>query len=389
MTVAEFMQHRTLFRDKYRYVLGPSVAIMPDGSWIVAFNLGVMREVGPNSPRPWLHPPSDPEYRNVIIRSTDRGEIWDAPRVFPGYEWFGVENPGLCVLRNGDILASVYRRRFVPIETAQQRTDLLGAVDRAPYPWIVAHDGTYVHRSKDGGRTWLETVEVSTEPYISGYTPRGPVELDDGVLFLPLAAADPFYDIYFSERGIAQEPSGNERNADGSIRISKSAAFIAISRDGGNNWQETREIARDPGVNFYEPALAYLTSGRLLCHLRASSEGEGYLYQVISDDGGITWTPPARIPMWGFPADIVQLGDGRVLSVYGHRRPPFGIRACISDDDGSTWNMENEIILRDDLPSGNLGYPTSIVLEDDTVFTVYWGEEPDGVTTIQGTYYHP
>ena len=75
--------------------------------------------------------------------------------------------------------------------------------------------------------------------------------------------------------------------------------------------------------------------------------------------------------------------------MYGHRREPFGIRACVSPDDGETWDIDNEIIIRDDLGSSNLGYPTSIVLEDGTVFTVYWGEDDEGVTTIQGSYYKP
>jgi hypothetical protein len=93
--------------------------------------------------------------------------------------------------------------------------------------------------------------------------------------------------------------------------------------------------------------------------------------------------------MWGYPAHIVQLADGRVLSVYGHRRPPFGIRACLSSDDGDTWDVDGELIIRDDLPNTNLGYPTAIVLYDGTVFTAYWGEDAEGVTTIQGTYFRP
>ena len=59
---------------------------------------------------------------------------------------------------------------------------------------------------------------------------------------------------------------------------------------------------------------------------------------------------------------------------YGYRRPPLGVRACLSSDCGKTWDLANEIVLRLDggtLPEQNrkvadadLGYPTSVQLAD-------------------------
>ena len=392
-------RHVTVFREQHRYVLGPSVAIAANGDWLVAFNMATRREVGRYSPKPWLHPPSDPDYRNYLARSTDGGESWDYPRVLPGYDWHGLEHAGLCVLRNGDLLASHYRRQFHALETAE-KLDLAGAVHQSPYPWVVAHEGTHVHRSRDHGLTWGETVRVDTAPYISGYSPREAVELADGRLLMPLAAADPFYDVYFEEMhheghrvmgGHQPPPLGNERDADGNIAPGKSAAFVAISTDGGSSWRRTLECARDPQVNFYEPALVRLREGRLICHLRTedSDAGGGYLYQVSSDDDGATWSPVRRLPIWGSPAHLVQLADGRVLSVYGHRREPFGIRGCLSADGGESWDIPGELVIRDDLVQRVIGYPTSIVLDDGHVFTVYWDEDAVGVTSIVGTFYMP
>ena len=127
----------------------------------------------------------------------------------------------------------------------------------------------------------------------------------------------------------------------------------------------------------------------LISHLRTEGPGEGYLYQVSSDDGGHTWTKPWRTPMWGCPAHIIQLHNGQIVSVYGHRRKPYGIRACISNNEGRTWEYKNEIPIRDDLTKPVIGYPTAIVMEDDTVFVVYWVEDSTGVTSIQGTFFHP
>ena len=98
---------------------------------------------------------------------------------------------------------------------------------------------------------------------------------------------------------------------------------------------------------------------------------------------------PVGHPCGGQPAHIVQLPDSRVLSVYGHRREPFGIRACLSADEGDTWDIKQELIIRDDIPKRVIGCLTAIVLDDGTVFAVYWTEDPVGVTAIEGTYLKP
>ncbi|MBC8509715.1 MAG: exo-alpha-sialidase, partial [Chloroflexi bacterium] len=103
-----------LFTEKYRYVLGPFIARAANGDWLVTFNMSARREIGPYSSRRFLHPPYDPEYRNYMIRSRDAGKTWELPRVVPGYEWSGTEHVALCVLQNGDILASFYQRKYFP-----------------------------------------------------------------------------------------------------------------------------------------------------------------------------------------------------------------------------------------------------------------------------------
>ena len=64
----------------------------------------------------------------------------------------------------------------------------------------------------------------------------------------------------------------------------------------------------------------------------------------------------------------------RILCTYGYRRPPFGERACLSDD-GITWDPANEVIIRDDAPNGDLGYPASVELDSSRILTIYY--QPD------------
>ena len=99
-----------------------------------------------------------------------------------------------------------------------------------------------------------------------------------------------------------------------------------------------------------------------------------------------TWSAPERTPLYGHPGQLLVLHDGRLLCTYGRREAPFGIRACLSVDGGRTWQVEKEIVIRDDLPNGDLGYPTTIEYEPGRLFCCYYGQEPDGVTCVQGTY---
>ena len=74
------------------------------------------------------------------------------------------------------------------------------------------------------------------------------------------------------------------------------------------------------------------------------------------------------------------------MCTYGLRTAPFGIRACLSVDGGRTWQTDGEIVVRDDLPNGDLGYPTTIEYEPGKLFVIYYGQAQDGITCIQGTY---
>ena len=69
------------------------------------------------------------------------------------------------------------------------------------------------------------------------------------------------------------------------------------------------------------------------------------------------------------PAALVTR-DGRIVIVFGRRRPPYGIGGVISDDLGETWSQE--FVLRDDGASGDCGYPVITELDDDRIFTAYY-----------------
>ena len=62
---------------------------------------------------------------------------------------------------------------------------------------------------------------------------------------------------------------------------------------------------------------------------------------------------------------------------YGHRRKPFGNQARVSSDHGKTWT--DPVIVSGDGVGGDLGYPTTVQLDDGSLVTV-WYEKMAGST---------
>lgn len=357
----------TVFREEHIYASHPAIEALSDGSWLVAFNY-----VRRHPER--LHPPEDPFVRNVICRSADRGRSWRMPEFVPDFDWYGVECPGIRQLKNDTVVLSQFRFAWYSLGAARRRRAVGERIaislerrcfteeftdadwERSRYSWARGFHGLYLHFSMDGGRTFSRTVRVDTAPYRDGYSRTGVVELSDGRIAYAL-----------------EEHPYLRHN------------FILFSEDGGLTWSPPTLLCETRGLMDGEPDLLEVAPGRLLCVLR-DSRNTGYLHFCRSDDGGQTWSAPKRSPLFGHPGQLLKLRDGRVLCTYGRRSAPFGIRACLSEDSGQTWLVDEEIVIRDDLPVGDLGYPASIEYAPGEVFVCYYGQEEDGVTGVAGTY---
>lgn len=357
-----------VYKAQHAYSSHACVTRHPDGDWLVAFSQSLERS-------PYQHPPSDPQFYNFITRSRDEGVTWETPRVAPGYNWHGVEVPGISALTNGNVLLNQWKFHWFPIEEARKLSsrgerEIFLCLDREwkpasssddwdahPYPYARADGGAWVHISADGGRTWDHSSEVGIAPYRGAFSPKGVLELDNSDLILSLGSHD---------------------------YCQLESSFCVRSRDGGRTWGSPLEVARKPGLIFSEPSSTQTVKGTVLMVSR--EENVGHIYISTSIDNGVTWGLPRELPVYGFPSHCLALKDGRVVIVYGRRRAPFGIRAIVSDDDGKTWGKE--ILIRDDLPNNNLGYPSVIEYQPNKLFTAYYGETPDGVTCIQGTFFN-
>ena len=86
------------------------------------------------------------------------------------------------------------------------------------------------------------------------------------------------------------------------------------------------------------------------------------------------------IGVWGQPSHLARLADDRLLMTCGYRREPFGNRARLSEDHGRTWG--EPITISDDGTNTDLGYPSSVQLDDGSLVTVWYeklAERPNAV----------
>ena len=353
------MEHSIVYKDSGAYSCFPDILRRSNGELWVSFRLAGGFSV--EALRRGKYDHVDKGARVALSRSLDNGETWQQVRIFLPFDpECGEQDPSITELTDGTLLINFFRWRVVPPEEK----------GRLPYPARQQYDGSWsdvegpwVIRSYDGGETWEGSpVPADSSPLPRAGTSDAVLELTDGTLLMGIYGAD-----YGSP---------------------VCRAYAIRSCDGGDTWGQPALIARDPDsrISFEEPALTRTAEGYLLTVLRCGEPGDyQYLHQAVSHDDGHTWADLHQTPMWGHPAQVLTLSDGRLVCSYGYRRPPYGVRACVSNDGGITWRIEREVVLRDDGGSRDLGYPSTAQLHDGRLVTVYYIHGDDGVRHIAAT----
>ena len=306
------------------------------------------------------HAPAGSEAGDILLTRSGNGISWKHSPALPLFSDAGVSHQLAAITRlsNGTHIVSTTKFRYLFEGKLRWRR---GSTT----------EGVFVRESLDGGHSWANACKVDTSPFRIAWTRASLVEMADGSLLLPLSGqrGDGYKDI--------RQPI---------------ASFLMRSIDRGKTWSYHSVIAEDQhgSRDYDEPAMVALNDGRLLSMLRShvSPRREppgGYLYMTISEDGGATWTKPRKTSMWGHPAHLLRLRDGRVLCTYGYRmHPDPGVRACLSND-GVQWKPQGIFTVKamPDLDSDRLqiGCPSSLQLDDGRIQTAYhtWMGERQGL----------
>jgi hypothetical protein len=353
------MEHSIVYKDSQAYSCFPDICRSSSGELWVSF-----RRAGGFSLealRRGKYDHVDKGARIALARSLDGGESWEEARVFAPFDpECGEQDPSITELTDGTLLINYFHWRVVPAEEKERlffpaRQGYDGSWSDVEGPWVL--------RSHDGGESWEKHPHlVDSSPLPRAGTSDAVLELPDGTLLMGIYGAEP-----------------------GS---SVCRAYLVRSNDGGDNWGEAALIAQDPAgiISFEEPAIVRRPDGILVAMLRCGEPGKyQHLWRASSHNDGHSWVDLEPTPMWGHPAHLLQLADGRLLCSYGYRREPFGIRATVSEDGGRSWEIEREIVLRADGASRDLGYPSSTQLADGNLLTVYYIHLEDGVRHIAAT----
>lgn len=279
-----------------------------------------------------------------LIRSNDNGTTWSKPEEVNNSP-LDDRDAGIIQTAQGTIIVSWFTSLAYANPAwkwAYQKYNRVAQKipDFLKKDWL----GNWVRRSEDGGKTW----EAPVRTHVTA--PHGPIQLKDGrLLYLGTGLWNGVHSV------VAEE-----------------------SNDDGKTWQIISAVPRfeDKSAGFSEPHVVELKSGKLLAMIRYEPKDNkgSYLMQTESHDGGKSWSKPFQTPMWGYPPHLIELNNGWVLVVYGHRREKYSERACISRDDGKTWDIENEIILAEAF-NGDLGYPSSIQMDDGSILTSYYQQD--------------
>lgn len=326
--------------DSYRG--WPTLARKADGELLVVCSGGREEHVCPFG-------------RVEMLTSRDDGATWTWPRVLLDGP-IDDRDAGILVTARGTLIVTTF--------TSLAYEPMLAKATAEPTTWpaerlarwqgvhsrLTAEErqrelGVWAIRSTDGGISWSERRRCLVN------SPHGPIQLSDGRLLYPGK------ELWQGERRVG----------------------VAESYDDGENWHWLAEIPAREGDKFSEYHELHgveTATGRIVVQIRNHNPNHAReTLQSDSTDGGRTWSVPRSIGVWGLPSFLMKLRDGRLLMTYGHRRAPLGNQARVSSDDGQTWS--EPVIISGDGTSGDLGYPSTVQLDDDSLLTVWYEKLKD------------
>jgi sialidase-1 len=285
-----------------------------------------------------------------MMTSRDGGESWTFPRTVHDGP-IDDRDAGALETAKGTLIVTT----FTSLAYAPMMKE--GAAKADDPNWRALHDriadesvrqselGCWAFRSTDGGLSFSARIDTVVN------SPHGPCQLADGRL------------LYLGK----ELWTGDKRIG------------ASVSDDDGETWRWLSEIpARDGdrALDYHELHAVQCASGKIVAQIRNHNEAnKGETLQTESDDGGKSWSVPRPIGVWGLPSHLLRLRDDRLLMTYGHRRKPFGNQARLSEDEGATWSEPVEI--SGDGIGGDLGYPSTVELEDGTFLTAWYEKLAD------------
>ncbi|MCK5068142.1 MAG: exo-alpha-sialidase [Bacteroidales bacterium] len=350
-----------IYEDPSFYAAFPSVIKNEDGEILVAFRRAPDRKVFLEKRTTHV----DPNSYLVFVRSRDHGLSWSKePELISAHPFGGSQDPCLLKLKDGTLLCTSYTWAFIRGDAQDLKQPVF------VHGGNVVFMGGYMMRSSDMGNSW-------DGPF---YPPNIPPEVKYSALGDPLPAYN---------RGALWEgedgrifwvvAAGSDPN-----NLGKTSNYLLISEDKGLSWQYSCPVAEDTEAAFNETSVYETPKGDLVAFIRSAGL-EDQACIARSTDGGNSFGPWEKMGFQGHPLQALRLPDNRVFLVYGYRHKPYGIRARILNAECTDYGTAEEIIIREDGGSTDIGYPWAVMLDESRVLVTYYFNLKNGTRHIAGS----
>lgn len=255
----------------------------------------------------------------ALIRSKDGGGSWSERVIIMDADDYDDRNAAIACAPDGQLLVC-WDKWLPPL-----------------------HRGAYFMTSDDDGYTWSDPRKL--QPVENVHTRSPALKLRDGNWLIPLAEGEG--DGLAAYATIVNPNTGESE-------------MFPITTLGDKALADEVCVTRAPDG-------AIVALGRSYSHR--------YLWQTRSVDEGRTWETPwmSSIPSQYSPADLITLGDGRLLCSFTFRERR-NERLVLSCDNGATWDMENSVDVFDGTREvgPDRSYAASVQLDEGTVGTVLY-----------------
>ncbi len=352
---------KIIYKNKKIYSAFPSIVTLENGNFLVAFRYAPTEEEGYSH----IHSLSKIKTLEInsklnVIREFDLCEDDEAAK----------QDMGFFRISDGQILAYYFRYTFHP---------------ECEQPLFEKSGNTYIHGKNKNIIASLDGVGLSMS-YDNGQTfsPYGLMTLDG-------------HSKHFAIRGSMCRVGEKILGSVYAYKSKNKYQCIIVESTDGLAWQKTNLLCQtvvrgDRRIEYVEPSLCYIQKHNTLVafirtHIISGDDTEVYTSLAFSYDFGQNFTKPILTNLKGHPVHPL-LVNNRLVLIYGHREPPFGVRMQVLNVDefvrDKTLDTSDEIILEDKMISGDCGYPWAVYDEIcDSIVCCYYGAFKDELRCIK------
>ena len=149
-------------------------------------------------------------------------------------------------------------------------------------------------------------------------------------------------------------------------------------------------------INYFHGRFVHRLDGGIFAMLWAQDAQSGrflHNHLVMADPTGQQWSDPMPTNVFGQTSRLVDLSEDRVFLVYSLRESESpGIMGVLSEDNGRSFDLDNQVVLwdaygkeslgvprTDQYPSSHdviaFGAPNAILLDDGSIMVAYWATQ--------------